>query len=390
MSKASKRNPKYIKALIKNAFEFYKCFLVAVLEKSDETTALEIVQKDLITTLKEDIGRKYGEITVIKYVNELKQWGFLRVDFKERNNRFSKHLRPTAKGIMLTKLYDPSWFVSKRLQTFVEEKIPTVHVLFRDGKSISEYNKMLENPTLLDICTVFGCFSRMFSAILFEKFLIQETVTDLQLIKNTFNMLEKKRLNEVSLEEYIRHFIPKDPFDKFAKTINNLTLFSERLNSYIITAIYFTIKKELEKEPQKYYGSDRKYCLEFSSIIKAFNEVKYKSASLSPLPCKIDAFGLVATQKSNIEKVSNILGKTPEDVEHDALHLYLEDNEYRLSTEIENILKKHDVKSLRELRNLIDSGSLRRSEVIEDVNKLKALEEELMKIRSLKNDLKRV
>ena len=98
-----------------------------------------------------------------------------------------------------------------------------------------------------DIKSIISSFLRLYSTKIFEKLIPLTPLTDLHIIESTFESLNKKRLDEVPFETYIWIFIPKVPFDEITKTVSSLTLFIEKLNFYILTVIYFTIKKEFEK-----------------------------------------------------------------------------------------------------------------------------------------------
>lgn len=279
MSHNKEKKPKYVGAYIRNIFNFYKLLIKAIIEQTADKGSLEIIQAELFSFLERRYEGRPGESTVIKYINELEKWKFLQVNFKKIGNRYFKHLKPTIRGVLLTKLYDPEWNVPERFQAITKEMIPTAYILFENNNWIREYNKMLESPTLLDILTMINGLWYISFGIIFEKLLDNRFVVAPEIVRKGADEIKNRLLSQTTFMELIEFFIPSKPFDIFIKSVNDLDIFIERINVYLLTLIYFTIKAENERNPNKYYHSNNKYCLEFNNLVSIYNELKFKDIS---------------------------------------------------------------------------------------------------------------
>jgi len=265
------KKPRYVKSLIRRVFSFYKEFLLII----EESKKLEIIQNNLIEKLKEEVKEGRGQETAIKYVNYLGQWGLMNI----KEKRY-KHLRPTAKGIVITKLYDNRWEIPEKLKKYVEEKIPTIHILFESPDSIEKFRKMLEKPTLLDILTISNTIYNIWTLRGLARLTSSVYLTNLKTWGDLCNEILSyvHKLSDIDWESFVRSVIPRKTLKETLESINDVNEVARQLDLYTLCAIYFSIREYPHDEKLRYYSSGSpKYCHEFNLLARHFIEMKYLS-----------------------------------------------------------------------------------------------------------------
>ncbi len=368
---------KYVRGYIKNIFNFYDLFLKICRDIPDEDIP-EIIQSEIANELKNKTGKKIGESTLIKYIEDLHKWGLINIKIRKRKGRYAKHISPTIKGILLLWMYNDNTEYIKKYIRPIKNKIKTIDAILHPDFKKTLYN-IIKNTTLMDFSVIYNAVKNF----IFQRGLRALNPNAFMLDINIFNKIQNTKIEKMNICDLQDKLIPHKVFNDYIDTIKELNDFIEKIDIYLLT-LFYAIIKFVDKP---YISSEIFSYNILNDSYRDFKNCLMASYKISCIQTMFDTLQILGQDKDIFEELSNITNIDKLILQKESIKYTIEKYIYNFDKELRIILKKYNTRDIKELFEKLDSEEIKSGEAFEDANKAKDLEEKIKALKIIKEKL---